>query len=62
MTTVANNTQITFDADGFQSFVESTNEPDWLTQLRRKSWNQFENLQWPTSRDEEWMRTDIRLF
>ena len=62
MTTVANNTQTPFNADGFQSFIESADEPAWLTDIRRSAWAQFEAMNWPTSRDEEWMRTDIRLF
>lgn len=30
--------------------------------MRQAAWEQFESLSWPTTRDEEWMRTDIRLF
>ena len=61
MTTVANN-QIAFDAAGFQSLLDAANEPAWLTDIRKSAWNRFEELDWPTGRDEEWMRTDIRLF
>ena len=61
MTTVANS-HISFDADGFQSFIDGSGEPDWLTDIRKSAWSRFEELNWPTSREEEWMRTDIRLF
>ncbi len=37
-------------------------EPDWLTERRRQSWAAFDSAGWPASNDEEWMRTDIRLF
>ncbi|MEE2825536.1 MAG: Fe-S cluster assembly protein SufD [Planctomycetota bacterium] len=61
MTTVTED-QIAFDDAGFQSFLDARNEPDWLTELRRSAWQQFSQMEWPTKRDEEWMRTDIRLF
>ncbi len=55
-------TKIEFTREGFQAFLESRDEPAWLTQLRQSAWQTFENLPWPGQRDEEWMRTDIRLF
>ena len=61
MTTVTEN-QKAFDEAGFQSFMENRSEPDWLSDLRRSAWQQFCQMGWPTNRDEEWMRTDIRLF
>lgn len=53
---------ISFDDAGFQSVIESCNEPSWLTDIRRSAWAKFNELQWPTRREEEWMRTDIRMF
>ena len=32
------------------------------TDMRRKAWARFQDLPMPSVRDEEWMRTDIRLF
>ncbi len=61
MTTVTEN-QTAFDEAGFQSFMENRSEPSWLSDLRRSAWQQFCQMDWPTNRDEEWMRTDIRLF
>ena len=36
--------------------------PGWLAGLRRSSWETFERLPFPTLRDEDWRRTDIRRF
>ena len=54
--------QAGFDTEGFQQFLASRQESDWITQNRRDAWTQFCELDWPGRRDEEWMRTDIRLF
>lgn len=51
-----------FNDQGFESFLESRNEPEWLVDTRRTAWKQFNQLPWPSQRDEEWMRTDIRMF
>src|SRR5262245_38602094 len=46
----------------FENFLSTRDEPAWLIELRRKAWQRFEELPMPSVRDEEWMRTDIRLF
>ena len=51
-----------FTQEAFESFLASRDEPGWLSDLRRRAWERFESLGMPTQRDEEWMRTDIRLF
>ncbi len=51
-----------FSQETFDAFLASRDEPSWLSDLRRAAWNRFCELDMPTSRDEEWMRTDIRLF
>lgn len=51
-----------FSAESFAAFLDSRREPGWLTDLRRNAWNDFTALPWPDRRDEEWIRTDIRLF
>ncbi|MEM7455541.1 MAG: Fe-S cluster assembly protein SufD [Planctomycetota bacterium] len=61
MTTATQN-EIQFDESGFRTFLESRNEPAWLTEQREAAWARFNDLRWPNNRDEEWMRTDIRLF
>ena len=55
-------TTLTFDATGFEAFLESQSEPDWLTDLRREAWQHAQEMQWPQRRHEEWIRTDIRAF
>ena len=52
----------TFDAAGFDAFIESRDEPDWLLEMRREAWKHAEAMQWPDRRHEEWIRTDIRAF
>jgi len=50
------------DAEAFEAFLAARREPAWLTALRRAAWERFEALPMPSQRDEEWMRTDIRLL
>jgi Fe-S cluster assembly protein SufD len=52
----------TFDAAGFDSFIASRDEPEWLLEMRREAWQHAEAMQWPERRSEEWIRTDIRAF
>ncbi len=52
----------TFDAAGFESFLQERQEPQWLKEMRQQAWNQAEAMQWPERRHEEWLRTDIRMF
>ncbi|MBN8627267.1 MAG: Fe-S cluster assembly protein SufD, partial [Planctomycetes bacterium] len=51
-----------FTAESFDAFIAVRNEPVWLKAIRRAAWNQFLELPLPSRREEEWMRTDIRLF
>jgi len=51
-----------FTQDSFDAFLAARSEPSWLVDLRRGAWKRFQELPLPTRRDEEWMRTDIRLF
>src|SRR5262245_14678920 len=46
----------------FENFLSTRDEPAWLTESRRTAWQRFQELPMPSVRDEEWMRTDIRLF
>ena len=52
----------TFDAAGFDSFISSRDEPQWLLEMRREAWQHAAAMQWPERRHEEWIRTDIRTF
>jgi Fe-S cluster assembly protein SufD len=51
-----------FTDEGFQAFLDSRQEPLWLTEIRQAAWEKFQSMNWPTVREEEWMRTDIRMF
>jgi Fe-S cluster assembly protein SufD len=51
-----------FTESAFEAFLESRDEPGWLVDARRAAWQQFRNLPWPARNDEEWSRTDIRMF
>lgn len=51
-----------FSQAAFDAFLAARDEPAWLLDMRRKAWARFQDLPLPSVRDEEWMRTDIRLF
>ena len=51
-----------FDQPSFEAFLHSRKEPGWLTEQRREAWQAFCEKDWPQRNEEEWIRTDIRLF
>ena len=51
-----------FTRDAFDAFLAGRQEPIWLAELRTAAWQAFEKMELPSRREEEWMRTDIRLF
>src|SRR5688572_9730705 len=51
-----------FSPQAFDAFLSARREPAWLQAMRREAWRRFQELPMPSVRDEEWMRTDIRLF
>jgi Fe-S cluster assembly protein SufD len=55
-------TQVGFTNESFERFLAARDEPSWLRDLRVESWAKYGELPMPSTRDEEWMRTDIRLF
>ncbi len=55
-------TSLGFTREAFDAFLQSRDEPDWLRDQRARAWTRFEELPMPGQRDEEWMRSDIRLF
>jgi Fe-S cluster assembly protein SufD len=55
-------TESGFTHEAFEAFLAAREEPAWLSELRREAFARFEELALPTTREEEWMRTDIRLF
>src|SRR3954454_20135066 len=51
-----------FNEATFEAFLNGKDEPAWLRQRRRDAFAAFLASPWPTSRDEEWRRTDIRAL
>jgi len=51
-----------FHAEALSRFLQSRDEPGWLVQKRQEAFARFESGKWPTLRDEEWRRTDIRTL
>jgi Fe-S cluster assembly protein SufD len=51
-----------FTEAAFESFLKARDEPAWLVARRKQAFGLFRSLPWPTARDEEWRRTDIRAF
>ncbi|MCI0358594.1 MAG: Fe-S cluster assembly protein SufD [Planctomycetaceae bacterium] len=51
-----------FDQQSFDAFLHARNEPAWLVEQRREAWQSSLEKDWPARNEEEWMRTDIRLF
>src|SRR4051794_9554122 len=57
----------TISADGFtesafDSFLKDRDEPSWLIDRRRQAFARFQAFAWPSAREEEWRRTDIRAL
>ncbi len=54
--------KVGFNQLGFEQFLERRIDPVWITELRKQSWETFQSMGWPDSRDENWMRSDLRGF
>jgi Fe-S cluster assembly protein SufD len=51
-----------FTEAAFDAFLKGRDEPDWLRTRRKDAFELYRSLPWPTLRDEEWRRTDIRAL
>ncbi len=51
-----------FDHALLDELIGSSIEPDWVAQLRREAHRCLEGMGLPDRRQENWMRTDLRLF
>lgn len=49
-----------FTKTAFEAFLKGRDEPEWLVRRRQDAFEAFSTLPWPTAKDEEWRRTDIR--
>src|SRR5436309_10094566 len=49
-----------FTEAAFRRFMMRRDEPSWLVERRREAFARFQAFPWPSARDEEWRRTDIR--
>ncbi|QDS89309.1 FeS cluster assembly protein SufB [Rosistilla ulvae] len=55
-------TQTKFDTEGFEAFLATKSQPQWVVDARRKAWESYQQMEWPHRRHEEWIRSDLRLF
>ena len=51
-----------FTEASFEAFLKGRDEPTWLLDRRRQAFEAFSGMALPSSREEEWRRTDIRGF
>lgn len=49
-----------FTKEAIEKLSASLNEPEWMLERRLQAWALYESLPMPTTKDEEWRRTDIR--
>ncbi len=49
-----------FTSATFEAFLRSRDDPAWLIERRRQAFAHFQGFPLPSSRDEEWRRSDIR--
>jgi len=52
----------TFDTATLEHLISGTSAPAWVTDLRRAAAARLAGMSLPDRRDENWMRTDVRLF
>lgn len=55
-------TRPSFTREAFDAFLSLRDEPAWLRDARLEAWRTFQALPLPSRKEEEWSRTDIRLF
>ncbi|MBD3422258.1 MAG: Fe-S cluster assembly protein SufD [Chitinivibrionales bacterium] len=46
----------------FSSFTQNVAEPEWMQRFRLDAWDRFQEVSWPSLRDEEFRRTDLTRF
>ncbi|MBS1271608.1 MAG: hypothetical protein MAGBODY4_00740 [Candidatus Marinimicrobia bacterium] len=56
---MANQNGHSFTKENMLRLSEVKGEPDWVRERRENAWSAWEDLPMPTTKDEEWRRTDI---
>ncbi len=51
-----------FTRESVQQLSSMLNEPEWMLEFRLRSWDLYEKMPMPTTKEEAWRRTDIRRF
>ncbi len=51
----------TFSREMVARLSEELAEPDWMREKRHLAWSLFEEMPMPTTQDEHWRRTDLRI-
>jgi len=49
-----------FTRDAVKQLSTKLNEPQWMLDFRLKAFEFYQDIPWPTLKDEAWRRTDIR--
>lgn len=62
MTTDIATTELTFNAAGFDAFLKTRDEPEWLTALRRQAFELYQTKLAEPLDPEEFKRIDLRTF
>ncbi|MBU6308582.1 MAG: Fe-S cluster assembly protein SufD [Planctomycetes bacterium] len=62
MSTATASPRAAFDAALLERIIASSSLPSWANDARRAAFDRFVALGLPDRRDENWMRTDVRLF
>lgn len=62
MTATINISRIAFDAEVFETFLDSRVEPSWITDARRAAFAQYQQLVNEDLDPEEFKRVDLRIF
>ncbi|RME81234.1 MAG: Fe-S cluster assembly protein SufD [Caldilineae bacterium] len=60
--TVQTATPQTIAASAAQAISEQFDEPQWLRQARLNAWETFQEIPWPTYKEETWRRTRLTGF
>ena len=55
-------TRSSFDHRALELLIAASNSPAWVNEHRQVAFERLESLGMPARNDENWMRTDLRLF